>query len=265
MRRLIKTTLLLAIKVILLQPVCIPQQKPGKDSIANSYKPEIFTNGFIDIMNNGQINASARFIRLFIGEQNKFAIPLSLYSGVSANNFQNQSSPGGLKNNDHLVNAFINPLSGLMNISCDGLFFLERTKKITKPGMLYHFGERVLTGYKTGPVTDPQVGKPVNFFNTFATAGLYFQTGAWEWNNTKNVGVVWLVIRYHWCYTHPARIKDFLPDVKTNGVYTGYSSGLGIEINNLINIKAIYYNYMKPPEVIYLVPIYQFSFNYSMQ
>ena len=26
-----------------------------------SYKPEIFTSGFIDIINNGQVNASARF------------------------------------------------------------------------------------------------------------------------------------------------------------------------------------------------------------
>ena len=31
-----------------------------------SYKPEIFTSGFIDIVNNGQVNSSARFIRLFI-------------------------------------------------------------------------------------------------------------------------------------------------------------------------------------------------------
>jgi hypothetical protein len=36
------------------------------------YKPEIFTSGFTDIINNGQINASARFIRLFIGEPGKF-------------------------------------------------------------------------------------------------------------------------------------------------------------------------------------------------
>ena len=34
-----------------------------------SYKPEILTSGFIDIVNNGQVNASARFIRLLIGSK----------------------------------------------------------------------------------------------------------------------------------------------------------------------------------------------------
>ena len=32
-------------------------------------KPEILTSGFIDIVNNGQVNASARFIRLFVGSK----------------------------------------------------------------------------------------------------------------------------------------------------------------------------------------------------
>jgi hypothetical protein len=38
------------------------------------YKPEILTSGFIDIINNGQVNASARFIRLMIGETDKFVL-----------------------------------------------------------------------------------------------------------------------------------------------------------------------------------------------
>ena len=113
------------------------------------YKPEIFTSGFIDIINNGQVNAAARFIRLYIGEPGKFAIPLSLYGGVSNNNFQNQSNTGGLqRSNDHLVNQYINPLSGLINISIDGVVYFKSTEKITKTGLLYHIGERVLTGYK---------------------------------------------------------------------------------------------------------------------
>ena len=48
-----------------------------KDSIVKApasfkpepYKPEILTSGFIDVVNNGQVNASARFIRLFIGSK----------------------------------------------------------------------------------------------------------------------------------------------------------------------------------------------------
>ena len=244
---------------------CKCQDKSERDTI-RSYKPEIFTSGFIDIVNNGQINASARFIRLFIGEPGKFAIPLSVYGGVSNNNFQNQSNSGGQqRNNDHLVNQYINPLSGLINISVDGIVYFKQTKKVTRTGFLYHAGGRVLTGYYSGLAINPQTGKPTNFLNFFATQGLYFQTGAWERNNAKNVGVFWLAIRYIGCYTNPKQIKEFLPYINTNGIYHGYSIGFGVEINNLVNLKVIYYRYIKPPEIDYSLPIYQFSFNYSLK
>lgn len=250
------------------------KMKPITDSNKRKeIKPEIFNSGFIDIMNNGLVNASARLIRLFIGEQGKFAIPLSFYGGVSGNNFQNQnganSSSGGggsilNKSNDHLVNQYINPLSGLINVSIEDVKFFKKTDKVTKMALLYQVGERVLNGVKVGLITNPQTGKPTNFLNTFATAGLYFQTGAWELTNSKNVGIFWITGRYHFCYTNPKQIKAFLGDIKTNGIYTGYSAGFGIEINNLVNIKAIYYKYTKAPEIEYGLPIYQFSFNYTM-
>ena len=74
-----------------LQRAKTPNGQVASVSKPDQYKPEIFTSGFIDILNSGQVNASTRFIRLFIGEPGKFAIPLSLYSGVSSNNFQNDS------------------------------------------------------------------------------------------------------------------------------------------------------------------------------
>ena len=247
------------------QTLITPKQAKPDSVKTKEYKPEIFTSGFIDVMNNGQVNASARFIRLLIGEPGKFAIPLSLYGGVSNNNFQNQNSGGQLlKSNDHLVNQFINPLSGLINISMDGVQYFKKTVKVTKTGLLYHIGERVLTGIRAGQITNPQTGKPVNFVNSFGTLGVYFQTGAWERSNSKNVGIFWLVARYHLAYTNPKQIKEFLPDINTNGVYTGYSIGFGVEINNLVNIKAIYYKYTKAPEIDYGLPIYQFSFNYAL-
>ncbi len=230
------------------------------------YKPEILTSGFIDIINNGQVNASARFIRLYIGEPGKFAIPLSIYSGVSSNNFQNGQSAMLNRNNDQLVTNFINPLSGLANLSIDGvIFFKRKSQKYTRAGILYHFGERILTGQKIGPSTDPSTGKPINFLNSFGVVGFYFQTGAWERNNSKNVGIFWLALRYIGCYTNPSQLKEFLPAIETNGKYYGYSIGWGVEINSLVNIKVLYYKYAKKPEIDYSLPIYQFSFNYSMK
>lgn len=236
---------------------------PG--SASPGYKPEIFTSGFIDIINSGQVNASARFIRLFIGEPGKFALPLSFYSGVSSNNFQHLQ-PGIQQSNEVLVTNFINPLSGIANLSVDGVVFLTRKKeKLTKTGLLYHAGERVLTGVRGGAITDPQAGKPVNFLNSFGSLGLYLQTGAWERSNSRNLGVSWLAWRYIACYTNPSQLREFMPDIKTNGVYKGWSLAWGVEITRLVNIRVVYYKYTKKPEIDYYLPIYQFSFNYSLR
>ena len=233
---------------------------------ATAVKPEIFTSGFIDIINNGQVNASARFIRLLIGEPGKFAIPLSIYSGVSSNNFQNQQSVVRQRSNDQLVTNFINPLSGLANISVDGVvFFNRKTQKVTNAGVLYHIGERILTGIRTGPLTDPATGKPINFLNSFGSLGSYFQTGAWDRNNAKNVGLSWFAFRYIGCYTNFSQLKEIMPSIVTNGFYHGWSLAWGVEINNLVNIKVVYYKYVKKPEIDYSLPIYQFSFNYSLR
>jgi hypothetical protein len=242
--------------------------KPKTDSVGKNStpkKPEIFTNGFIDVLNNGQIGASARLIRLFIGEPQKFAVPLSIYSGVS-NNFQNFQSYFGPVTNETLVNNFINPLSGLVNISIEGVWFQRAKKnKITKPGMLYHVGERVLTGYRVGDYSDPMAGKAINFLNSFASLGFYFQTGAWERSNAKNTGVFWLALRYIGCYTQEKQLQEIIPDISTNGRYWGYSIGGGVEINSLVNLKILYYKYTKKPEMDYVLPIYQMSFNYSFK
>lgn len=229
-------------------------------------KPEILSSGFIDLVSNGQVNASARFIRLYIGEPGRFAIPLSIYSGVSSNNFQNPQIPGGQPSNDQLVVNFINPLSGLANISADGiLYFRPKPVKLTRSGFIYQAGVKILTGYRSGPVTDPATGKPINFLNSFGTAGLYFQTGAWEKQNTKNVGIFWFASRYIASKSGREQLTVILPSVVTNGFYHGWSLAWGVEINNLVNIKVLFYKYVKMPEIDYSLPIYQFSFNYSLR
>ncbi len=241
----------------------------SKFSIQNkiiSFKPEILTSGFIDIINNGQVNASARFIRLMIGEPGKFAIPLSFYCGVSNNNFQGQQNSTGNKNNEQLVINFINPLGGLANLCIDGIiFFRNKIITLTRNGILYHFGERLLTGYKSGPYNDPSTGRPINFLNGFAVLGIYFQTGAWERSNAKNIGIFWLTFRYIACKTGAKQLQEIIPTINTNGFYHGWSLAWGVEINNLVNIKVVYYKYVKKPEIDYSQPIYQFSFNYTLK
>ena len=70
-----------------------------------------------------------------------------------------------------------------------------------------------MTGQKVGPLADPTTGKLVNFLNSFGATGLYFQTGAWERNNSKNVGIFWTALRYIACYANPSQLKEFLPTI----------------------------------------------------
>ncbi|HEX6333666.1 MAG TPA: hypothetical protein VFZ78_05540, partial [Flavisolibacter sp.] len=240
-----------------------PTDTTARDSVRHD-KPEVQTNGFMDVLNNGQVNASARFLRIMVGEPGMFYVPLSIYSGVSANNFQNTTA-AAQRNNDHLVNNFINPLSGLVNISLEGILFRKgRSKRTTRAGFCYQIGERLLTGVRSIPANSPP-GRPVNFLNAFGAAGLYFQTGAWESGTQYNIGIFWFSVRAIACYTAPSQLRQFISHDNPNGFYSGYSVGSGIDINRLVNLKLLLYNYDKAPEIDFALPIYLFSFNYSLK
>jgi hypothetical protein len=227
-------------------------------------KPEVFTSGFIDIFNNGQVNAAARLLRLQIGEPGRWAIPISFYSGVSANNFQNLQF-NGINRNYHLVNGLLNPMSGALNISLDNLIYLGKNKKVTTVGLLYQLGTRLLTAFKKGVPPEPGAGEQLSFFNSFVIGGIYFQTGAWDRNNTENLGLLWFSVRYMVCQTTPKQLIHFFERVEPNGIYFGLVGGGGIEINKLVNIKLLYYHYRIKPDITDNAYTYQFSFNYSLR
>jgi hypothetical protein len=228
-------------------------------------KPEIFSSGFIDILNNGQVNASARLIRLFIGEPGKFSIPISVYSGVSSNNFQSLPVNSIGNSNDQLITGLINPLGGLVNFSMEDIIFFRKMKHtLTGSGILYHSGMRLMTGYEHTLPGDPQPPRPVNFVNLLGTGGVYFQTGAWDRNNARNVGICWLAGRYI-ISKSPAPIFEKFFQSNSNGFYEGWSAGWGIQINYLLDIKLVFYKYLKAPVPGNNDPIYQFSFTYSMK
>jgi len=234
-----------------------------KDSV--SRKADILSSGFIDIMNNGQVNSSARFLRLFIGEPGKFAVPLCIYSGVTSNYFQNQVY-GGRRSNEDLANSFINPMTGICNISFDGTVAGKNKKKLlTITSLFYQMGGRILTGYRTGPLTDLSTGKPFSFLNGFLSSAVFIQTGAWEKYKENNMGICWLAIRFIICKSGFKQLQTIVPDIQTNGIYHGWSFAWGIEINRLVSCRLIYYQYTKPPEIEFSIPIYQFTFNYSVR
>ncbi len=226
-----------------------------------SNKPELLSCGFFDVMNNGQLNASARFIRMWIGEPGKFSIPVSVYSGVSSNNLQPVNQMNG-----QLVNNLINPLSGLTNISIDGILLRSKQQhQLTESRIIYQFGERLLTGNRETWLTNSASASLVNFTNTYVVVGIYLQTGAWERNNIKYPGICWMSFRFISSRSGPAQLRQIFQNFHTNGMYHGYSIGWGIDINRLVNIKVIYYNFLKAPDTGYSRPIYLCSFQYALK
>ncbi len=221
-------------------------------------KPELFNSGFIDFQNSGQMNASARVFKLYIGEPKKFMLPLSVYSGVSGNNL-NTGNASGSKGSEQMILGLINPMSGLVNLSTDNsLRFNKRAKSITGLFFVYQLGEKLITGQQAYTL------KNFSFFSTFATTGLLFQTGAWEKDKEKNMGIFWLLARYH-VVSLPNSFQSLsgYPPNKKN--FNGFSIGIGIEINTVLNIKSYYYHYIKPGTTDFEIPVYQLTFNYSIR
>ena len=152
-----------------------------------------------------------------------------------------------------------------MNISSDGYIFTGKNKKkLSRAGFLYNISGKILTGFREGPLTDPATGKPVNFFSSLLTTGLYFQTGAWEKNNAGNLGICWSAIRYIFSLTSEKQLRSFLQHVNS-GSYHGWSIGWGIEITNLVSIKLLYYKYIRGPAIEQRLPICQVTFNYTVK
>ncbi len=231
--------------------------KPVTTSTSPSKKPELFNCGFIDFQNSGQMNASARVFKLYIGEPKKFMIPISVYSGVSGNNLN--AGTAASKGSEQMVLGLINPMSGMFNISIDNTIGItKKEKSITGVSLVYQAGEKLISGQQAITL------RPFSFFSTYANSGLLLQTGAWEKDKEKNMGVFWLLFRFHVVHTSNTfqKLSGYPPD---HNLFKGYSIGMGIEINNVLNIKSYYYRYLNAGAEIFNIPIYQLTFNYSMK
>ncbi|HEU4470635.1 MAG TPA: hypothetical protein VFR58_06115 [Flavisolibacter sp.] len=202
------------------------------------------------------MNAAARIFRLYIGEPGRFMLPLSVFSGVSGNNPHagNTASPRG---SEQLVLGLINPMTGLLNFSTDQSFRLGSKKRLTGFSITSQLGEKLLNGQQA------LSGKAFSFLSTYSNAGLMFQTGAWEKDKEKNMGIFWLLFRYHALRTaRPFEELSGYPPYRR--YFTGLSMGMGIEINNVLNVKAYYYRYHRPGDPVFELPIFQFSFSYNL-
>jgi hypothetical protein len=226
------------IKILICTQISLINFENSRGQDSSFTRTQLFSAGFIDVMNSGQTNSGAKVLRLNIGEPQVFCVPLSLYCGVSNNTVQNSSSPA-LKSNEHLITQYINPLSGLLNVALEDILFRPKSNSNTKFGFSYQLGERLLTGIRIDSINKQPVYTTINFLNTYLGIGPYFQTQAWERDKPSKIGVFWIASRIHWTRTGINQLHNFIPTLQSNGIYTGYSLGFGVYISKAVDVKVI--------------------------
>jgi hypothetical protein len=101
--------------------------------------------------------------------------------------------------------------------------------------------------------------------NNYLSIGGYFQTGAWEKSRDGNLGICWFALRYIQSISSKNSINKLLEHPGLNNHFKGYALGMGVEINQLLHVKAVVYQYLKG-----LLPgihptLYQVTFHYSLK
>lgn len=256
MRKLVlATSLVLASCIAQAQIIDVeyPQRYSDNDTTQES-NVQFLKNGFLDLLTDGSVQASARILRINIGEYDKFYLPLYIYSGVSENTF------GSSKLNRSTVSSLLNTAGGLLNFSFNGLQKIaESSSGDTRLKFAYQFGGRMINGKDT--ITKDNL----NFFNALGNAGLFFQTNAWPDNDPKNKGVFYIQAKATGTSSSPEKLKRVFGDMKDN-FFWGYTLDAGIEINKVINLKVGLYQFVNNQGIEAIKkPTVKFSLDYTLK
>ena len=255
--------LLLSIRVLTFSQIVDVDYATGEeDEALKETKDEdiFFARGFMDYFTNGKVQGTAQVIKLFLGEPKGTKLPVYVFAGASGGGF------GESELNEVTASNLLNPIGGLFNVSLSGTTNLYKSEtEITSFKLAYHLSGRLINGEDSLGV------EGANFFSTYANAGLYYQTGAWEGgtdpSKAGNLGVFWIQAR--------ATISQFLvgrePLEKVfsssleDSILWGYSIDLGLEIDQKINLKAGLYHYLNNQNISFFdKPVFKFSLDYNI-
>ena len=240
--------------------------RSGADSATRGIMepPEWLSAGMMELGQGGQMQASARVVRLNIGEPGKWQIPLSIYSGVTQAGANSMNATGtGFRSNESITWQLYSPWSGVFNIGFEGQRMWSSWGVQSGLRFVFQFGERVLTGYRVGSLNDPLTGKQQPLWNHYAVAGCVLHTGAWERSNPRNLGRGWVMARTHLSYSAPEQLRFLFPIEGMRGLYGGASMGLGIEVSRLVQVRCSVYWPIRGPEWSNQRNLTQFSFQYN--
>ena len=222
-------------------------KQPGKPSGAR-HPSTIFTGGTLDILQGGQMNASARLFRLYLGRPGQKGVPLSISTGVMA------GALAGYPLQDEGVSSLVNPAAGLLNMRVDGDHRIRKREdlRVHAQGAV-----RVLNLF------DPALFVNYRFVNALVGAGLVYSTGAWEEGREKDAGICWCSVRV-FASANPATLfSDYL---RTNffPLLTGCMAGMGVDLSERLQVRASYFRFCNAQEAaVFRQPVIQLSFNYQ--
>lgn len=248
------------------QPLKVPRANGKPDSLPQrlTEPPDWLSAGMMEWGQGGSMQASARVVRLMIGEPGRWQLPLSVYSGVSQPGSNASLGLGaGSRSNESITGQLYSPWSGMMNVGFEGQKLWVGWGAHTAVRFLFQLGERVLSGYRVGALNDPLAGRQQFLWNHYAVVGCVLHTGAWERSNPKNLGRGWLLLRGHVSYSPPDQLRWLfaLPDFR--GVYGGVSLGLGLEVSRVVHLRAGVCWPVQGPEWSSLRSLTQLSFQYN--
>jgi hypothetical protein len=218
-----------------------------------SKTPQLLKSGFVNYLTSGNVQASANLMRLNIGDPDKFYIPFYIYTGTSGSGLGDAPSSGtGIAN-------LLNPISGTINLSFNGLAVIGKPNGLTCLKFNYQIGGRVNSG------KDSLTQKNFTFFNGLANVGFYFQTGAWKDGDTQNMGVFFVMGKAIGSFSDKAYYQRILGDkTLTHNYLIGYSIDAGIEINKVIDMKLGVYQFTNDnASAILNKPVVSFTLNYT--
>jgi len=259
LNKLLIASLLLFSNITFCQIIDIDYSKhtPGlaADTVETEDNVQFLKNGFVDFLTDGNIQASARLLRINIGERNKFYLPFFIYTGTAGNAF------GTNKLNETTVSNLLNPIGGTLNISFNGLQNIIKSPGVTKLKFAYQFGGRIING------KDSVNQENQNFFNGLANVGLFFQTSAWEPNDPNNLGIFYVQAKFVSSISSKDNFQKLFGKHSIEKNYLlGYSLDAGIVINKIIAAKLGVYQYTNNSGVdLFKKPVIKFSLDYSLK
>ena len=199
------------------------------DSLLQVKGLQLLTGGSVDILQTGQVSASARLFKLYFGEPGKFRLPVSIYTGITVNHFSKK------KQLEDAVHALTDPGIGMIALSVDGRSNIAwKKEQYTKLFWNYRAAVRLVN---IGVSSSDDHLSAINFISG---TGIFFTTGAWEQRNEDNIGLFWLTMQFFYS-DMPRSVMSGLFLLPLEGHVFSGMTGMGVELKGALQIKLRYY------------------------